>query len=58
MYEPLGMKKVVNYTKTVFVCTHSLGTLPLIYISYQIRFKNFRQSLDSLNQDIQNLSVV
>lgn len=29
MYESLGIKKVVNYTKIVFVCMQSLGTVLL-----------------------------
>ena len=57
MYESLGIKKVVNYTKIVFVCTQSLGTvlLYLLYFLTSMYSKLKTKSLDSLNQDVQNL---
>lgn len=57
MHESLGIKKVVNYTKIVFVCTQSLGTvlLYLLYFLTSMYSKLETKSLDSLNQAVQNL---
>ena len=57
MYESLGIKKVVNYTKIVFVRTQSLGTVLLYLLCFltSMYSKLKTKSLDSLNQDVQNL---